>query len=113
MPEDEENPQIEVSEDEWQEWFEAKRLYLRYRDLYEEHSARLKKLVIDGGATDVVVNGEIVATIRSTTSLRFDSKRFKDQYPDIHNQFLIAGKQSGVYVKRGVGGNGQPQSDGS
>lgn len=104
---------IEMSEQEWADWFESKQNLDKAKALYDLLTEQAKKRAgdWDDPAVDVIVNGEVVATIHQITAERFDSAKFKQQYPHIWAQFLTTSKTTRMVAKKGVGSGGQHESD--
>lgn len=105
---------IEVSKQEWADWFAAKQEADRAKVMYLEHNNLLKKRAADHGTdpVDVIVNGTTVATIHTDIKERFDSARFKEQYPHIWAQFLTTYSMQRTVAKKGVDADGRLESDG-
>lgn len=84
---------------------DAKRAYDECRAYYEE----LRNLVLDqlqqdgANRVDGVLNGTTICTAVSYDAVRFDSKAFKSQYPDIYRQFEQPKRYTSLRYPRGEG----------
>lgn len=101
--EGEDLPVVEVDKHTWSDWLAIKQELDKYKGLYAEKSEHIKKQTQDYGPGPVrmTVDGEHVGTVHHGTQERFDSGKFKDQYPDIYRQFLKESPTSRITRKNG------------
>lgn len=80
---------------------QAKAISKRQKELKEslidEYFGRKKTMLTEDAK--VFAGSNIVATITESVTNRFDSKKFKDDEPELYNQYLYETKSTSVRLK--------------